>query len=73
MDFSRQKVVFCGEGGFIGGHLIKQLLRDGVHMIRSVDVKLRCADYQAHTDVENVTADLTYDRIDSQVEALPCV
>jgi nucleoside-diphosphate-sugar epimerase len=58
MDLSRQKVVVCGGGGFIGGHLIKQLLRDGVNVIRSVDVKPRSEWYQVHAGVENVTADL---------------
>jgi GDP-D-mannose 3',5'-epimerase len=48
MDLSRQKVVVCGGGGFIGGHLIKQLLRDGVNVIRSVDVKPRSEWYQVH-------------------------
>ena len=58
MELSRQKVVVCGGGGFIGGHLIKQLLRDGVNVIRSIDVKPRSEWYQVHHDVENVTADL---------------
>jgi GDP-D-mannose 3', 5'-epimerase len=58
MDLSRQKIVVCGGGGFIGGHLIKQLLRDGVNVIRSVDVKPRSEWYQVHQGVENVTADL---------------
>ncbi len=58
MDLSRQKVVVCGGGGFIGGHLIKQLLEDGVNVIRSVDVKPYSEWYQIHPGVENVTADL---------------
>ncbi len=58
MELCRKKVVVCGGGGFIGGHLIKQLLRDGVNVIRSVDVKPRSEWYQVHHGVENVTADL---------------
>jgi nucleoside-diphosphate-sugar epimerase len=42
----------------IGGHLIKQLLRDGVNVIRSVDGKPPNEWYQVHPGVENVTADL---------------
>src|SRR6202034_3010352 len=58
MGLYQGKVVVCGGGGFIGGHLIKQLLRDGVDVIRSVDVKPRSEWYQVHNGVENVTADL---------------
>jgi GDP-D-mannose 3',5'-epimerase len=58
MDLFCQKVVVCGGGGFIGGHLIKQLLEDGVNVIRSVDVKPHSEWYQIHPGVENVTADL---------------
>ena len=58
MHLSRQKVVVCGGGGFIGGHLVKQLLADGVNVIRSVDVKPTSEWYQVHAGVENVTADL---------------
>jgi GDP-D-mannose 3',5'-epimerase len=54
----QQKVVVCGGGGFIGGHLIKQLLQEGVNVTRSVDVKPRNEWYQVHPGVENVTADL---------------
>ncbi len=58
MGLYQGKVVVCGGGGFIGGHLIKQLLRDGVNVIRSVDVKPRNEWYQVHPGVDNVTADL---------------
>jgi len=58
MNLSNQKVVVCGGGGFIGGHLVGQLLRDGVDVIRSIDVKPVRDWYQVHTGVENVSADL---------------
>jgi GDP-D-mannose 3',5'-epimerase len=58
MDLSRQRVVVCGGGGFIGGHLVGRLLRDGVNVVRSVDVKPLSDWYQVHPGVENVTADL---------------
>ena len=34
-----QKVVVCGGGGFIGGHLVGELIRHGHTNIRSVDIK----------------------------------
>ena len=34
-----QKVVVCGGGGFIGGHLVGDLLRQGKKDIRAVDNK----------------------------------
>jgi nucleoside-diphosphate-sugar epimerase len=58
MDLSNKKVVVCGGGGFIGGHLVGQLLRDGVDVVRSVDVKPVKEWYQVHNGVENVSADL---------------
>lgn len=52
MDLSQQKVVVCGASGFIGGRLVKQLLQDGVQVIRPVDVKPRSGWYQIHPGVE---------------------
>jgi nucleoside-diphosphate-sugar epimerase len=58
MDLSNKKVVVCGGGGFIGGHLVGRLLQDGVDVIRSVDVKPVEDWYQVHKGVHNVAADL---------------
>ncbi len=58
MNLSNQKVVVCGGGGFIGGHLVGQLQRDGVDVIRSVDVKPVRDWYQTHQGVENLSLDL---------------
>ncbi len=58
MNLSNQKVVVCGGGGFIGGHLVEQLRRDGINVVRSVDVKPLDEWYQVHDGVENVVADL---------------
>src|SRR5262245_44606810 len=53
-----QKVVVCGGGGFIGGHLVADLLRKGYREIRCVDVKPKSQWYQVHPGAENLTADL---------------
>lgn len=51
-------ILVAGGGGFIGGHLVAQLRRQGVGKIRSVDVKPFSEWYQVFDDVENVQADL---------------
>lgn len=51
-------VLVAGGGGFIGGHLVGDLLRQG-KSVRSVDVKPSSEWYQVHPDAENVVADLS--------------
>lgn len=51
-------VVVCGGGGFIGGHLVADLRRQGFTRIRSVDAKPQTHWYQRFPDVENVVLDL---------------
>jgi GDP-D-mannose 3',5'-epimerase len=55
-----EKVVVCGAGGFIGGHLVKSLLDSGVPVIRAVDCKPVEDWYQSSPRVENVQADLKH-------------
>lgn len=52
------KIVVCGGGGFIGGHLISDLLRQGHTDIRSVDIKPTSDWYQTFPQVENLQLDL---------------
>jgi nucleoside-diphosphate-sugar epimerase len=47
-----QKIVVCGGGGFIGGHLVADLLRQGAD-VRSVDVKPFDEWYQFVPGAEN--------------------
>ncbi len=51
-------ILVAGGGGFIGGHLVDYLRRQGFANIRSVDIKPLEDWYQVHDGVENVVADL---------------
>jgi nucleoside-diphosphate-sugar epimerase len=50
-------IVVCGAGGFIGGHLTRSLLDDGLR-VRAVDVKPLEEWYQRFPDAENLQLDL---------------
>jgi GDP-D-mannose 3', 5'-epimerase len=58
MSLKGEKAVVCGAGGFIGGHLVKSLLENGVDVIRAVDVKPLSEWYQVTEGVENLSLDL---------------
>lgn len=51
-------IVVTGAGGFIGGHLVADLLRQGHKKIRAVDIKPYDEWYQRFPGVENVRLDL---------------
>src|SRR5438067_6479718 len=51
-------VLVTGAGGFIGGHLVARLLRDGSAKVRAVDQKPLDDWWQRHPGVENLTLDL---------------
>jgi nucleoside-diphosphate-sugar epimerase len=51
-------VLVAGGGGFIGGHLVADLLAQGL-TVRSVDVKPTSEWYQVHGAAQNVQADLS--------------
>jgi GDP-D-mannose 3',5'-epimerase len=58
MKLKNAKVVVCGAGGFIGGHLVKSLLDNGANVIRGVDVKPIDEWYQTSAGVTNLVLDL---------------
>src|SRR5256886_5319695 len=51
-----EKIVVCGGGGFIGGHLVADLLRQG-KTVRSVDVKPFSEWFQMFPEAENLELD----------------
>src|SRR5436853_3827100 len=52
-----EKIVVCGGGGFTGGHLVADLLRQG-KSVRSVDVKSFSEWFQMFPEAENLELDL---------------
>jgi GDP-D-mannose 3', 5'-epimerase len=49
-------IVVCGAGGFIGGHLVADLLKQGYARIRAVDIKPLDQWYQRFEEVENLAS-----------------
>ena len=58
MAGTNRTVLVAGGGGFIGGHLVSDLLNQGLQ-VRSIDVKPTTDWYQVHPEAENVVADLS--------------
>ena len=58
MELTHKKVAVCGGGGFIGGHLVKHLLSQGVEFVRAIDIKPRSEWCQQSAAAENLTLDL---------------
>src|SRR5438270_5531774 len=52
------KIVVCGAGGFIGGHLVADLLQQGCRSIRAIDLKSFDKWFQLFPEVENIQLNL---------------
>ena len=50
--------IVSGAGGFIGGHLVAELLREGQEPVRAIDIKPFYEWHQLHAEAENLTLDL---------------
>ena len=53
-----ETIVVCGGGGFIGGHLVADLRRQGYRSIRAVDLKPFDEWYQLFPEADNLQLDL---------------
>ena len=58
MKLSNQKILVCGGGGFIGGHLVRAFQDKGLNVVRAVDIKPLEEWFQHSADVENLVLDL---------------
>jgi len=58
MVLAGKRVLVCGAGGFIGGHLVKHLVAIGAATVRAVDIKPRSEWCQSSYGVENRVLDL---------------
>src|SRR5665647_1326569 len=52
-----KKIIVAGAGGFIAGHLVKELIKNG-HSVRAVDIKPLNEWYQVSDKAENLVLDL---------------
>src|SRR5262245_24944968 len=59
MSITDDLVLVTGAGGFIGGHIVADLKRQGYRNVRAVDIKPLEEWYQHSHDVEALSLDLT--------------
>jgi GDP-D-mannose 3',5'-epimerase len=63
-----KKVLVCGAGGFIGGHLVKKLKKEGA-WVRGVDIKMH--EYATSSSDEFILGDLTDQQTVKEVLDMP--
>ena len=52
-----KSIIVAGAGGFIGGHLVRELIRDG-NRVRAVDIKPINEWFQVFNEADNLVMDL---------------
>ena len=55
---SHKRILVAGAGGFIGGWLVSQLLKDSKNEVTSVDIKPRSEWYQSFSEASEIVSDL---------------
>src|ERR1700722_6624303 len=66
---NKETIVVCGAGGFIGGHLVADLIRKGHEQIRAVYIKPFDEWYQSFPEVENLQLDVSLKEASEQAAA----
>jgi GDP-D-mannose 3',5'-epimerase len=64
MSMSDKRILVCGAGGFIGGHLVRRLKNEG-HWVRGADIKLH--DYAKSAADEFILGDLCDQQVAREV------
>jgi len=59
---SQKRILVAGAGGFIGGWLVSELLKDAANQVISVDIKPKSEWYQSFTQAEEIVSDLRDNR-----------
>jgi GDP-D-mannose 3', 5'-epimerase len=58
MTLKGKRILVCGAGGFVGGHLVRSLMSSGAAAVRAVDIKPKSEWHQVFPEAENLVIDL---------------
>jgi nucleoside-diphosphate-sugar epimerase len=71
MNLRGKRILVCGGGGFIGGHLVARLLESGAASVRAADLRPKHSWHQLRPDADNRIADLR-ERRDCELVCRDC-